>query len=170
MGKWDCSPKGRLMEYPPEDARVTIEGVAIAREVAIEDGEIETTSGCSEPMIDIHELAEQAVHVWPIDAIEEALRREAALILPAGVRTRRFTARLPRYVVAALQCLAEENGESADALLTRELHGLAYAHRERHGSVDRGFAEAVNWPFPEDGPQGRRSRVSSFESRRHVQP
>ena len=54
------------------------------------------------------------------------------------MRTRRFTARLPRYVVAALQCLAEENGESADALLTRELHGLAYAHRERHGCVDRG--------------------------------
>ena len=37
---------------------------------AIEDGEIETTQSCSGPMIDIHELAElaeQAVHVWPID-------------------------------------------------------------------------------------------------------
>ena len=97
-------------------------------------------------MIDIRELAEQAVHVWPIDAIEEALGRDAALILPAGVRTRRFTARLPRYVVAALECLAEENGESTDALLTRELHGLAYAHRERLGARIAGFAEAVAWP------------------------
>ena len=98
-------------------------------------------------MIDIHELAEQAVHVWPVKAIEEALGREAALILPPGVRTRRFTARLPRYVVAALECLAEETGESTDALLTRELHGLAYAHRERLGGRIAGFAEAVSWPF-----------------------
>ena len=59
----------------------------------------------------------------------------------------RFTARLPRYVVAALECLAEENGESADALLTRELLGLAYAHRERLGASIAGFAEAVNCRF-----------------------
>jgi hypothetical protein len=56
--------------------------------------------------------------------------------------------------VAALKCLAEENGESADALLTRELHGLAYARRERLGASIAGFAEAVNWPFPEETPQG----------------
>jgi hypothetical protein len=144
-----------------DEARVTIEGAArlLGRSggeiaAAIEEGEIETTSGCSGPMIDIHELAEQAVHVWPIDAIEEALGREAALILPAGVRTRRFTARLPRYVVGALECLAEENGESADALLTRELHGLAYTHRELLGASIAGFTEAVSWPFAEDRPQG----------------
>jgi hypothetical protein len=102
----------------------------------------------------LRQLAEQAVHVWPIDAIEEALGREAALILPTGVRTRRFTARLPRYVVAALQCPAEENGESAGALLTRELHGLAYTHRERLSASIAEFAEAVNWPCPEETPQG----------------
>src|SRR5713226_9497111 len=63
-----------------DETRVTIEMAArmLGRSggeiaAAIEDGEIETTSGCSGPMIDIHELAEQAVHVWPIDAIEEAL-------------------------------------------------------------------------------------------------
>jgi hypothetical protein len=143
-----------------DEARVTIEDAArlLGRSggeiaAAIEDGEIEAASGCG-AMIDIRELAEQAVHVWPIDAIEEALGRDAALILPAGVRTRRFTARLPRYVVAALQCLAEENGESAGALLTRELHGLAYAHRERLGASIAGFAEAVHWPFPEERPRG----------------
>lgn len=104
---------------------------------AIEEGEIEATSGCGGAMIDIHELAEQAVHVWPIDAIEEVLGRDAALVLPAGVRTRRFTARLPRYVVAALECLAEENGESAGALLTRELHGLALRPPRAPRRVDR---------------------------------
>ena len=92
--------------------------------------------------------------MWAIDEIEEALGREAALVLPAGVRTRRFAARLPRYLVAALQCLAEENGESVDALLTRELHGLVYPHRERLGAAIAGFAEAVNWPFQEDAQQG----------------
>ena len=55
---------------------------------------------------------------------------------------------------AGRKCLAEENGESADALLTRELHGRAFAHRERLGASIAGFAEAVNWPFPEERPQG----------------
>ncbi len=144
-----------------DEARVTIEDAArlLGRSggeiaAAIEDGDIEATSGCGGAMIDICELAEQAVHVWPIDAIEEALGRDAALVLPAGVRTRRFTVRLPRYVVAALKCLAEENGESAGALLTRELHGLAYAHRERLGASIAGFAEAVTWPFCEETQQG----------------
>jgi len=70
-----------------DEARVTIDDAArlLGRSggeiaAAIEDGEIETTSGCGGAMIDIRELAEQAVHVWPIDAIEEALGREAALI------------------------------------------------------------------------------------------
>ncbi len=136
-----------------DEARVTIETAArllgrSGREIAaaIEDGEIEAAAGCGGPMIDIEEVAEQAVQVWPIEAIEEALGDAADLVLPVGVRTRRFTARLPRYVVAALECLAEENGESADALLTRELHGLAYAHRERLGASIAGFSEAVSWP------------------------
>jgi hypothetical protein len=142
-----------------DEARVTIEGAArlLGRAVgeiaaAIEDGEIAAAAGCGGAMIDIQEVAEQAVQVWPIDAIEEALGSEAALVLPFGVRTRRFTVRLPRYVVAALEWLAEENGESADALLTRELHGLAYAHRERLGAAIAGFSEAVSWPFAESSP------------------
>jgi hypothetical protein len=86
--------------------------------------------------------------------LEEALGREAALVLPEGVRTRKFTARLPRYVALALEWLAEENGESADSLLTRELHGLAYAHRERLGASIAGLAEAVNWPALDEAQQG----------------
>jgi len=91
------------------------------------------------------------IHKW---RIKERPPQPSARILPAGVRARRFTVRLPRYVIAALQCLAEKNGESADALLTRELHGLAYAHRERLGASIAGFAEAVNWPFAEETAQG----------------
>jgi len=54
---------------------------------AIEDGEIDTTSGCNGGMIDIHELAEQAVHVWPIDAIEEAPARISHTIPAAAAET-----------------------------------------------------------------------------------
>src|SRR5258708_38522200 len=82
-----------------DEARVTIEGAArvMGRSggeiaAAIEDGEIETTSGCGGTVIDIRELAEQAVHVGPIAAIEEALGREAALILPPGGGTGGVTA------------------------------------------------------------------------------
>src|SRR5258708_15642406 len=85
-----------------DEARVTIEMAArlLGRSggeiaAAIQDGEIETTSGSSGPMIDIHELAEQAVHVWPIDAIEEALGGEAAPLLPARGPARRLAARAP---------------------------------------------------------------------------
>ena len=134
-----------------DEARVTIEGAArlLGRSggeiaAAIEDGEIETTSGCSGTVIDIRELAEQAVHVWPIDAIEEALGREAALILPAGVRTRRFTARLPRYVVAALECLAEERRRAADARAARTGVRASRAPRRVDRGVRRGNRVAVS--------------------------
>jgi hypothetical protein len=117
---------------------------------AIDGGDIETVGTCSGTRIDIRELAEQALHVWPVVANEEALGREASLILPPGVRTRRFAARLPRYLIAALRCLAEENGESVEALLTRELHGLAWTNRARLAAAIPGFAEAANWPGGED--------------------
>ena len=139
------------------EARVTVEGAAdllgVSQEgmaAAIDGGDIETVGACRGTMVDIRELAEQALHVWPVVAIEEALGSEASLILPPGVRTRRFAARLPRYLIAALQCLAEENGESVEALLTRELHGLAWAHRERLAAAIPGFAEAVEWPLVDD--------------------
>jgi hypothetical protein len=43
---------------------------------AIDDGVIETVTTCSGPMIDIRELAEEAVHTWPLVMIEEALGRK----------------------------------------------------------------------------------------------
>jgi hypothetical protein len=136
------------------EARVTIAGAARLLGLspdelaaAVRAGEVEVVGTCSGAMIDIRELAEQAVHLWPLATIEEALGREASLVLPAGVRTQRFALRLPRYLVAALERLAEENEESAEALLTRELHGLAWTHRERLGEAIPGFAEAVEWPL-----------------------
>lgn len=119
-------------------------------DAAIAAGDIETTATCSGPVIHVRELAEQALHVWPIATIEAALGKEASLILPTGVRTRSFTARLPRYIVAALARLAEENGEEVETFLTRELHGVAYEHKAHLAQLIPGFAEAVEWPLPAD--------------------
>jgi hypothetical protein len=47
--------------------------------------------------------------------------------------------------------LAEENGEPAEAFLTRELHGIVCEERERLSEVILRFAEAVGWPFGEEG-------------------
>ncbi|HEV7485932.1 MAG TPA: hypothetical protein VGQ65_09635 [Thermoanaerobaculia bacterium] len=84
---------------------------------------------------------------------QEALGTEAALILPPGVRTRKFSARLPRYIIAALQGLAEENGESVETLLIRELHGLAHTNKDRLAAAITGFAEAIDWPLNDDAKQ-----------------
>ena len=119
-------------------------------EAAIDAGDVETTSTRGGRVIDLRELAEQALHVWPIATIEEALGTEAATILPPGVRTRRFSARLPRYIIAALDRLAEENGETTESFVTRELHGLAYEQKERLAAVIGGFAEAIDWPLGDD--------------------
>jgi hypothetical protein len=49
-----------------------------------------------------------------------------------------------------LRTRRSSNGEPVDALLTRELHGLAYAHEARLAAGVPGFAEAVEWPFVDD--------------------
>lgn len=143
-----------------DEPRVTLAGAArlLGRSqdditAAIAEGDIETIATGSGPMIDIREIAEQALHVWPLVTIEEALGADASLILPPGVRTRRFSARLPRYIIAALQRLAEENGESVEAFLTRELHGLAHTNKDRLAAAIPGFAEAIDWPLSDNETQ-----------------
>src|SRR5258708_37074823 len=85
------------------EARVTVEGAAEllgrTREgmaAAIDGGDVETAGTGSGTRIDIRELAEQALHVWPVVASEEARGREAPLILPPGRRRRRCAAGGPR--------------------------------------------------------------------------
>jgi hypothetical protein len=62
---------------------------------AIKCGEIELADTCRGKMITIRELAEKAMELWPLLVIEEALGREASLILPPGLRTRKIVLRLP---------------------------------------------------------------------------
>lgn len=116
---------------------------------AIERGEIETVTTCRGSLIDTRELAEQALHVWPLLVIEQALGRDASMVMPAGLRSSKITVRLPAFLIQTLHILAGENGEDANALLTRELHGLAHMNRERlsHRIVE--FDDCVDWPLVE---------------------
>ena len=132
----------RLIDMPDE-----------TMEAMIEQGEIEAVRTCSGPMIAVHELAEQALQLWELSTIEEALGRDAALILPAGVRTRKFTVRLPRFVIAAVEHIAELNGETAELLLTRLLRDLAFDHKDCLTETVPGFAEAIDWPANDDSAQ-----------------
>jgi hypothetical protein len=86
-------------------------------DAAIANGEIEVVGAGSGTRIERRELAEVALQRWSLVTIEEALGRDAASILPPGLRTRKFTVRLPRYQIGALQVLAEDGREPVEAML-----------------------------------------------------
>lgn len=72
-----------------------------------------------------------AMQQWPLTAIEEAVERDVALILPPALRTRNFTVRLPRYQIGAFKVLAEDGRELVEALLMRMSEELTDLHYER---------------------------------------
>lgn len=139
-----------------EDKHVTIEQAAamldrteadIVR--AVDEGEIETVTTCVGRVIESRELAEQATHVWPLKVIEEALGRDASMVMPAGLRCKKLTVRLPAFLIHALHILAENDGQDADALLARELHDLVLAHRDRLAPRIAEFDDCADWPIIE---------------------
>jgi hypothetical protein len=113
---------------------------------AIRNGEIDVVATCSGKRIELRELAAYALQQWPLTVIEKALGREAALILPPALRTGRLDARLPRYQLGALQVLAEDGGESVEAMLMRMVEELIDLYRERLARVIPDLAEAMSWP------------------------
>jgi hypothetical protein len=115
-------------------------------DAAIANGEIEVVgTGCG-TRIELRELAEVALQRWPLVTIEEALGRNAMSILPAGLRTRKFTVRLPRYQIGALEVLAEDGREPVEAMLMRMFEELTDLHHERLARVIPGLGEAMAWP------------------------
>lgn len=117
-----------------------------AMDRAIRDGDIELTTTCSGARFDIRELAEKALDLWTLPVIEAALGRDASLILPPAVRTRKLVLRLPAYQVAALRVLAGDASESVDTMLERMFSELADINKERLTPVIPGLAEAIAWP------------------------
>lgn len=113
---------------------------------AIRDGNIETTKTCSGRAFSIREVAEKAMELWALADIEAALGREASLILPPALRTRRLALRLPAYQISVLQVLAADASESVDSMLTRMFEELADLNNARYASLIPGFYEALVWP------------------------
>jgi hypothetical protein len=124
---------------------------------AISNGELEVVETCSGKRVELRELATHALQQWPLTAIEEALGRDAALILPPALRTRKLTVRLPQYQIGTLQALAEEGRESVDAMLTRMFEELADGNHERLAGVIPGLAEAIAWPDAREGDRACRA-------------
>src|SRR4051794_7263624 len=115
-------------------------------DAATANGEIEVVGRGSGASVELRELAEVALQRWSLVTIEEALGRDAASILPAGLRTRRFTVRLPRYQIGALEVLAQDGREPIEAMLMRMFEELTDLHQERLARVIPGLGEAMAWP------------------------
>jgi len=135
------------------EPRVTIDDAAqmlgwspAQMKAAISGGDIEVVRTCSGKVIEIRELAGQALNQWSLATIEAALGRDASLILPPALRTRTLTVRLPRYQIAALRILAADGGEAVDTFLDRMFQELADTEKERLAPVIPGLAEAIAWP------------------------
>jgi hypothetical protein len=126
-----------------------------AMDRAIRDGEVEVTTTCSGPRFDIRELAEKALDLWTLPVVEAALGRDASLIFPPAVRTRKLVLRLPAYQVEALRILAGDASESVDTMLERMFSELADIHSERLAPVIPGLAEAIAWPQQAITPQAQ---------------
>ncbi|HEX7153579.1 MAG TPA: hypothetical protein VF618_18975 [Thermoanaerobaculia bacterium] len=140
------------------ESRVTIDDAAgllgwsrAEMGAAIRDGEIEVVETCSGKRVELRELAAYALQQWPLTAIEEALGRDATLILPPALRTRKLTVRLPRYQIGALQVLADDGRESVDAMLMRMFEELTDLNQERLARLVPGLDEAMAWPDIAEG-------------------
>jgi hypothetical protein len=112
----------------------------------IRNGDIEVVETCDGTTIELRELAAYAMQQWPLTSIEEALERDAALVLPPALRTRTLTVRLPRYQIGALQVLADEGREPVETMLIRMFEEPTDLHHERLARVIPGLAEAMAWP------------------------
>ena len=114
---------------------------------AIDAAEINVIGMCDgKTMVELRELASYAAHEWPLHVIEKALGREAALILPPGLRTRKLTVRLPLCHIQLLEVLAGEAHQSVTKYLELMFDELAGNEKERLAAVVPGIVEAYHWP------------------------
>lgn len=114
---------------------------------AIDAEEINVVGMCGgKTMIELRELASYASYQLPIHVIEKALGREAALILPSGLRTRKFTVRLPLVHIQLLEVLASEAKQSVTKFLELEIEERAGNEKERLAGIIPGIVEAYYWP------------------------
>jgi hypothetical protein len=113
---------------------------------AVRDGDVEAIATPSGKMIDLPELELQALQLWSLNMIEDALGPDAEFVMPPAVRTQSYTIRLPRYQIAPLKVLAEDCHESVDTMVIRMFEELVDLNKERLSPLVPGLAEASRWP------------------------
>lgn len=130
-------------------------------EAAIASGEVEVVTTCSGKGIAWEEVVSKAQELWPADVIEDALGRAAASVLPPGLRTRRITARLPRYQADMLEYLATQLQTTVSHLLSQQLDDLASEHLDALSSALPDFVAAFAWPHRGSDSEGAREEPES---------
>jgi hypothetical protein len=86
------------------------------------------------------------IDFWPQEAIESALGADLADAIPELLRLADLEVRIPRFEILGLECLADRDGKSVDAVLARELMDLVSAHSECLATAIPGFTAALRWP------------------------
>jgi hypothetical protein len=86
-----------------------------------------------------------AMQKWDHATIEEALGEDAAAVLPEAIRLVELQARIPRYQRDMMRWFAMRDETTVDAVLSRELEGLACAHAEELSAAVPGFEAALAW-------------------------
>jgi hypothetical protein len=83
---------------------------------------------------------------WPQESIESALGADLADAIPELLRLAYLEVRIPRLEILALECLADRDGKSVDAVLARELLDVVSTHSEYLATAIPGFTAALRWP------------------------
>lgn len=132
--------------YAPAEAAAILGWTAAEMERAIDEGEVEVERGRSASAIAWQEVAAMLTARCPQAAIEEALGREVASVMPELVRLAELRVRIPRYQVAMLAMLADRERLSVDELMARHLLDLAACEGEWLARSIPGFDAAMRWP------------------------
>ena len=112
----------------------------------IEDGAIVSVWTAIGERMTREELVAVAMQTYEQAVIEDALGEDAARVLPEAIRLVELRARVPRYQRTMLRVLAQREGTSVDAILTRELDGVACAYSDELASAMPELGRALAWP------------------------
>jgi hypothetical protein len=92
------------------------------------------------------ELISFAMDFWPQETVEEALGDDLAKGIPKLLCLADLHVRIPRFEILALERLAERDGKSVNAVLTRELLDIVSAESEYLAEKIPAFTAALRWP------------------------
>ena len=111
----------------------------------IEDGAIVAVWTALGERMTREELVAVAMQTWEQSIIEDALGKDAPAVLPEAIRLVELQARIPRYQREMLRWFAKRDETTVDAVLSRELEGVACAHAEELAAAVPGFEAALAW-------------------------